>query len=420
MRISTSEFLSTNVQAMDNQQSELAQLTAEISSGVSLSTPSDNPLGAAQAVQLSMQGATLSQFSTNQSSALTQLGSEDSTLSSVIQNLQSVNTQLLTASGGTLNDTDLRATAASLQQLNDSLTTLANTKSPSGAFLFAGFQASSQPFTKNAAGAIVYNGDNGISSTQISDSTSVATGDSGAAVFLSVTPETASPVAFAAAGNTGTAIVGPVSTTNAVASAGGDTFGITFSVTATSPATTTFTVSDTNSAGVTTTTAPQPFTAGSAITLGTSGQSVSITGTPANGDAFTVAPATEVSASQGGTNIFATIQNMITALQTPSDTPSTAAALTNALNVGLTQVQNAISNVTTIQATVGGREQQIEAMQTVNQSQTVQNTTSLDDLVSADIPATISKFTQTQTSLQASEETIAQVQQLSLFQFLNN
>jgi flagellar hook-associated protein 3 FlgL len=404
-----------NVQTMDNQQSELSQFYAEISSGTSLTTPSDNPLGAAQAVQLSMQGATLSQYSTNQSSALTQLGSEDSTLSSVTTTLQSINTQLLSAGDATLNDTNRSAIAATLEQLNTSLMTLANTKSPSGDYLFGGFQAASQPFTQNSAGTVVYNGDNGVSSTQISDSTSVATGDSGASVFMSVTPETASPVAYASSANTGTAVIGAVSSTNAAASANGDTYGITFSVTG---GVTTYTVSDTNSTG-TTTTAAQPYTAGSAITLGTSGQSVSISGTPADGDSFTVQPATQVPAAQGGTSIFATIQNMITALQSPADTPASAAALQNTLNTGLTQVANTLSNVTTVQATVGGRENQITAMQTVNQNQTLQNTNSLADLTSTNLASTISKYTQTQYSLQASEQAFVQVQQLSLFQYLN-
>src|SRR5271168_4269885 len=104
MRISTSQYLSMNVQSMDSQQSELSNLYAEISSGQAITTPADNPLGAAQAVQLSMQGATLSQYSTNQNSALTQLGSEDTTLSNVVQTLQSVNTSLETAGDPTEND----------------------------------------------------------------------------------------------------------------------------------------------------------------------------------------------------------------------------------------------------------------------------------------------------------------------------
>jgi flagellar hook-associated protein 3 FlgL len=415
MRISTSQYLGMNVQAMDNQQSELSQLYAEISSGQALTTPASNPLGAAQAVQLSMQGATLSQYSTNQSSAQTSLESEDSTLTSVIQALQSVNTQLESAGGGTLNDTDRSGIAATLTQLNNQLVTLSNTTSPSGGYLFGGFQSSTQPFTQNSAGAVVYNGDNGVSSTQISSTTSIVTGDTGASVFLSVTPETATPVGYGSSSNTGTGVIGTISTSNGPTSAEGDTYSVAFQVTG---GVTTYTVTDTNSTGITTGTA-QPYTSGSAIPLGTAGESVVISGTPDDGDTFNVAPATQVPAAQGGTNIFSTIQNMITALQTPADTTSALASLQNTLATGMAQVQNSINNVTSVQATVGGREQQITAMQAVNQTQTLANTNSLDDLTSVDMPSTISKYTQTQYSLQASQQAFVQVQQMSLFQYLN-
>jgi flagellar hook-associated protein 3 FlgL len=295
------------------------------------------------------------------------------------------------------------------------LVTLSNTTSPSGGYLFGGFQSSTQPFTQNSAGAVVYNGDNGVSSAQISSTTSIATGDTGASVFLSVTPETATPVAYASSANTGTGVLGTISTSNGPTSADGDTYSIAFQVTG---GVTTYTVTDTNSTGTTTGTA-QPYTSGSAIALGTGGESVVISGTPADGDTFNVAPATQVPAAQGGTNIFSTIQNMITALQTPADTTTALAALQNTLATGMSQVQNSINNVTSVQATVGGREQQITAMQAVNQNQTLANTNSLDDLTSIDMPSTISKYTQTQYSLQASQEAFVQVQQMSLFQYLN-
>ncbi len=81
-----------NVQTMDNQQAELPSLYGEISSGASLTTPSDNPLGAAQAVQLSVQGAdAVAIRDQSEHARLTNLQSEDSTLSSVITALQSVN-----------------------------------------------------------------------------------------------------------------------------------------------------------------------------------------------------------------------------------------------------------------------------------------------------------------------------------------
>jgi flagellar hook-associated protein 3 FlgL len=420
MRISTSEFQGMNVQAMDNQQAELAQLYGEISSGVSLTTPSDNPLGAAQAVQLSEQGATLSQYATNQSTGLTNLQSEDSTLSSVVSALQGVNTQLLGAGDVTLNDTNRSAIAATLQQLQGQLMTLANTTAPGGGYLFGGFQTASQPFTQNSAGAVVYNGDDGVSSVQISSSTSVQTADSGAAVFLSVTAQTASPVPAAAAGNTGTATISAVSTNGTTAAAESDGYSINFSVDPTT-GNTTYTVTDTTTntqivPPVTTPATPAPtYTSGASIALGTTGMSVSISGTPANNDSFTVTPA----ANTTNSNIFSTIQSMITALQSPADTPTETTALQNSLTTGLTQVENTLNNVSAVQATVGGREQQIQAMQTVNETQSLQNSTSLSGLVSTNMTQAISQYTQTQYSLQASEEAFAQVSQLSLFQYIN-
>jgi flagellar hook-associated protein 3 FlgL len=416
MRISTSEFQSMNVQAMDNQQAEMAQLYGEISSGVSLTTPSDNPLGAAQAVQLSAQGATLSQYATNQSTGLTNLQSEDSTLSSVVSALQKVNTQLLGAGDATLSDTNRSAIAATLQQLQGQLMTLGNTTSPGGGYLFGGFQTASQPFTENSAGAVVYSGDDGVSSVQISDSTSVQTSDSGAAVFLSVTPQTASPVPAATAGNTGTATIGAVSTNGASAAAESDGYSINFTVDPTT-GNTTYTVTDTSTNTVITPVAPATaptYTSGASIALGSTGMSVAISGTPANNDSFTVTPA----ANSTNSNIFSTIQSMITALQTPADTPTETATLQNSLTAGLTQVENTLNNVSAVQATVGGREQQIQAMQTVNETQSLQNTTSLSGLVSTNLTQTISEYTQTQYSLQASEEAFAQVSQLSLFQYI--
>jgi flagellar hook-associated protein 3 FlgL len=333
-----------------------------------------------------------------------------------------VHHQLVGAGDGTLNDTNRGSIATTLQGLENELVSYGNTTSPGGGYLFGGFQSASQPFTQNTSGAIVYNGDNGVSSVQISDSTSVATSDSGSSVFLSVTPQTASPVPAGAATNTGTGTIGAVSTSGSTTAAENDAYAINFTVTGTgSAAVTTYTVTDTTTGTqitppvTTPATADPTYTAGSSIALGTTGMSVAISGAPANGDSFTVTPA----ANTTNSNIFSTIQSMITALQTPADTPTAQAALTNSLASGLTQVENTLNNVTAVQASVGGRTQQVEAMQTVTASLTSQNTTALSGIVSTNLTQTISQYTQTQYSLQASEQAFVQVQQQSLFQYLN-
>src|ERR1700761_873285 len=140
MRISSSQFFNMNVSTMSNEQAQLSQLYAEISSGSSLNTPSDNPLGAAQAVQLSSTATSLSQYTTNQTTALASLQQEGSTLGSINTVLGSIHTLILQAGDASLNNSNRGAIATQLQGLTSQLMTLANTTDPQGNYLFAGFQ----------------------------------------------------------------------------------------------------------------------------------------------------------------------------------------------------------------------------------------------------------------------------------------
>lgn len=115
MRISSAQFFQLNVSQMNDQQAQLAQLYQQISSGVSLQTAADNPAGAAQAVQLSMTSATLSQYATNQNAALASLQAEDQTLQSVSTVLTNTQSLLVRAGDGSMSDSDRSALATQLQ-----------------------------------------------------------------------------------------------------------------------------------------------------------------------------------------------------------------------------------------------------------------------------------------------------------------
>ncbi|HEY2020529.1 flagellar hook-associated protein FlgL [Paraburkholderia sp.] len=408
MRISSAQYFSMNVETMSNQQAQLSQIYQEISSGSSLSTAADNPLGAAQAVQLSSTATALSQYTTNQNSALSSLQAEDSTLGSVTSTLQSINTLGLSVGSGTLNDTNRAAIAAQLTTLRDQLMTYANSTDGSGNALFAGFQNSTQAFTVDAGGNVVYSGDAGSRTVQITDSNQVAIGDSGMSVFMSVGASNAEPIANGNSGNTGTGVIGPVTVNDPTNAANADAYQIQFSGSGSSLA---YTITDTTT-GVTGT--PQAYTDGSDITLG--GQTVAISGTPAANDSFTVQPA-----NQAGTNVFANLNAMITALQQPVDgNPAAAATLQNAMNTGLSQLGNTLNNVTAVQASVGGREQEVTAVQTVTSTNSLQTQSNLEDLTSTDMVSAISKYTLTQAALQASQQAFVQIQNMSLFQYINN
>ncbi|KVH69155.1 flagellar hook-associated protein FlgL [Burkholderia ubonensis] len=411
MRISSAQFFQLNVATMNDQQAQLAQLYQQLSSGVSLTTPADNPVGAAQAVQLSMTSSTLSQYTANQSAALASLQAEDQALSSVNTVLTNVQSLVVRAGDGSLSDSNRTALATQLQGYRDQLMTLANSDDGAGNYLFAGFKNGSKPFADNASGGVTYVGDTGTRNVQIADSRSLSQGDNGVAVFQSVQAQGTQSVQAAAATNTGTGTIGPVTTTSASAATNNHQFTIQFGGTAAAP---TYTVTDNSLVPPGPPPTPQPYTPGAAIALG-GGMTVPVSGTPANGDTFTITPA-----AQAGTDVFASLDSMIAALKTPiTGNPVAMAAFNNAMATGATKLSNTMNNVTTIQAGVGGREQEIKAMQAVTQTNSLQVSSNLADLTSTNIVSTISQFTQLQNALTGAQKAFVQMQNLSLFQYIN-
>ena len=421
MRISSSQYFTLNVETMNNQQASLANMYAQISSGKALQTAADNPLGAAQAVALSTQAANLAQYTTNQSSALTSLQQEDSTLSNVTNVMQSIQSLVVNAGNGTLNDTDRTSLATQLQGYRSTLMTLANTTDSNGNYIFAGFQGGSKPFSDNPSGVgAAYAGGPGQRVVQISDNRTINVADPGSAIFQSVSSNESSPVASGptsgALQNTGSGTISPVSVTNSSDPANALTYTITFATTtAGTPPTTVSSYSVTvpgPTAGTTTTVTPStPYTAGGNITVGS--QTVAISGTPASNDTFTVAPA-----NTGNTDIFATLDSLVNALKQPADTSAAQATLQNALTTAGTKISNTYNNVLTTQTAVGGRSQEVTATQTATQTTSTQTASNLSDLVSVNLPSAISQYEMTQQSLQAAQQAFSQIAKMSLFTYL--
>jgi flagellar hook-associated protein 3 FlgL len=407
MRISSSQYFNLNVQSMSDQQSALATMYQQISSNKRLLTASDDPLGAAQAVQLTMQGGALSQYATNQTAALSSLHQEDSTLNSVSGVLQAIKTQIVHAGDGSLNDSDRNAIAEQISGYRNQLLSLANTTDANGNYIFGGLKASTAPFANKASGlGVTYSGDLGQRQMQISDGRTIAVGDTGAAIFGSVSPSESAPVA-AAGSNSGTATISPVSVSDPSDPLNSRSFTITFSVTASG---TTYSVSDPQGDALPMNVA---YTASTPITLG--GQSVTIDGTPADGDTFTVKPATSA-----GTDIFETLDNLVNALKQPIGTPAQQATLTNALNTASTQIDNTSNTVLAAQATVGGREQEVTATQTAMQTASTQNASDLANITNIDLVTAISQYELTQNALQGAQMAFSQIQKMSLFDYVGN
>ncbi|RKP44386.1 flagellar hook-associated protein FlgL [Trinickia fusca] len=412
MRISTSQFYNQNVQTMGNQESQLNQLYQQLSSGQALTTPGDNPLAAAQAVQLTMSTATLTQYTANQNSALSSLQLEDKTIGTVANVMTTISSLLTQAGDGTLSDANRASIAQSLQGYRSQLLTLANTSDGAGNYIFSGFQTTTQPFVNVTGGGVNYLGDNGQRLAQVADTRQITTNDSGASVFMTVPSIGTSPVSAGAATNTGTGTIGRATITNPAVATNSHNYTVTIGGTAAAP---TYTVTD-NTVAPPTTTPPAAFSSASPIALG-AGMSATISGAPNPGDTFSVTPST----TPANSSLFSTLDSIISALNTPADgNPAAKATLQNALTTGTSRFQNSLTNITVVQASVGGREQELQALQTTTNNNSLQAQNNLSNLTSVDMVSTISQFELTQNALQAAQKSFVQIQSMSLFQYISS
>jgi flagellar hook-associated protein 3 FlgL len=136
-------------------------LASQLSSGLRISSLSDDPSAAAQSVQL---GTKISQIDTyiqtasNQSSMLEMT---DATLGEVVTQLTSAISLAVQGANGTLNSSNLQAIAQQVVGIRDQVLSLANT-SYQGRYLFAGSQGSTKPFaldTTTSPATVTYVGD---------------------------------------------------------------------------------------------------------------------------------------------------------------------------------------------------------------------------------------------------------------------
>lgn len=128
------------------QQNNISNLEGQLSSGLALNKPSDNPVAVTQVLSLSNQASQISSWQANINTAQSWLGTASGTLNSVISAMQSARTLLLQAANqGTQDTTSYKAIGQQLMSISNNLLALANTQYE-GRSLFAGTSASQQAY----------------------------------------------------------------------------------------------------------------------------------------------------------------------------------------------------------------------------------------------------------------------------------
>jgi flagellar hook-associated protein 3 FlgL len=185
MRISTSSFFNANVAQLDTLTSNLNQTQQQISTGLRIVTPADDPAGAALALQITQTDATNTQYLSNIGAAQNATNLAEGALQSVTTLMTSMQTTVVQAGSSALSNADRATLASTLQSDLSQLMGLANSTDATGNYLFSGSKGSTQPFIQTAAG-VQYNGNDGQQMVQVSSNQQLATSDSGANIFMRI------------------------------------------------------------------------------------------------------------------------------------------------------------------------------------------------------------------------------------------
>lgn len=424
MRISTSWTQQLSVNSMLAQQAKLSKTQMQLSTGLRVLTPADDPAAAVRALDLQNSIDKTGQYQDNIFATRARLHIEESVLDSSENVLFRAKELTIQAANATLSSNDRLAIKQEVDQLLDELVGLANTKNANGEFIFAGDLSNVPPFAFNPdSQAYVYQGGVNQRVLQIGPERQVADGDLGFNVFENI-DSAANPDGKRSIFNTLKALSDSLNGDFQAASGAitGDRFlryGLDYSATPTSfdltgdaggPVTVNL---NGNFASLDEVVSAINATAGlsaAGITArsngnniefvsGTQGAASSITINAVSGSFLTDAGFTEGQMGAG------------------ADLPATN-VLNERLNHVLTDLDSALDSFLKARTSVGARLNALDDQESLNEKFILDMQSTLSETQDLDYADAISRFNLQTVSLQAAQQAYVKVQQLSLFNYL--
>ena len=399
MRISSTEQFQQGIDSILNQQAKLNQTQLQLATGKKVLKPSDDPAVATQLLNLSSLKANNLQYDRNINTALNELELQEGVLASSGNVLQRVRELVIQVNNATQSPQTREAIADEISNLANELLQLANTKSPSGEYIFAGYNSRTPAFAKSDAG-FVYQGDQGQRLLQVSEDTQLAVRDNGADVFQGMTTGDGRFLLETPASNTGDGLVKMSSTIDAIS----DNYTITF-IQANPGDDLLYSVAGEDTGAVKTGT----FAAGEAINF--NGISIEIEGTLENGDSYAI----NRSVRQ---DVFQSVQAIANALLAGTETGAKSSKLANDLGQSISTMDQALEHLQSRRTIVGNRLQALDTRASENADGLLRLERQTSELNDLDFAEAVSRLNLQTTALQAAQQSYIKIQGLSLFNYL--
>ena len=179
MNVSTNSVDNGMIAQMQNLTNQEVQLQAQVSTGLSITAPSDAPSTYANVMAEDSQSQAINQYSSNATTALA-IGQATSSALTQVKAVADSASQIGIVSSGTLTASEMTAYGTQVDQLLQETVQLGNTQFNNN-YLFSGTAVTTAPFavTKDASGnitAVTYAGNNSQAAIPISSTSNVTPG----------------------------------------------------------------------------------------------------------------------------------------------------------------------------------------------------------------------------------------------------
>ena len=158
MKISTSQYFTTMNNLMSEQHGKIAKLQAQLSVGRKNVTPSTDVKATTSSLKLSEVISKQQDNIANLKNVNAGYKEEEAIMMSMSNMMIRMQEISIAARSDTYASSDMDIFAIEVEGYMDDIRGLANSRDSNGHFMFSGTKVTTLPFTKNAAGTVIYNG----------------------------------------------------------------------------------------------------------------------------------------------------------------------------------------------------------------------------------------------------------------------
>jgi flagellar hook-associated protein 3 FlgL len=397
MRIATANAYDASLDSLLRRQAEMSRAQERITSGKRVGRASDDPADAARSERASAELHRIEASQRALDASRNATTQTESALGDASDLLQQAREALVASGNASYGDAERASLAAQLRGIRGQLLAVAHRGDGSGGYLFGGQGSSAPPFV-DAPGGVAYAGTPGESVAADADAMPLASdgraswlgAQSGNGVF-----ETRAAIANGAAWIDAGRVTQPAALT-------GSSYAIVFAV---SGGATTYSVLKD---GAATAQSNLPYASGQAIEI--DGESVTVSGAPADGDRFELAP------SSPNLSVFDVLDRLAGELETPGRNGGRIVQTTQS---GLRDIDASLASLQSARSRAGDALERIDAATGRLDARSVASQSERSAAEDLDMVQAISDFQNRQTGYDAALKAYSVVQRLSLFQYLN-